>query len=114
MDNLSKISYILFAISLVALFIITRYYEPKEYSIRDAHDLDLESFATISGTVESAKVSGKNIILKISEMNYMTAFGNAEPRMNYSSLTGKKITIKGKITEYNGEREIDIYDYSVS
>lgn len=109
MENLTKASYIIFIISIILLFLITRFYEPKERSIADAKVQDEESFVTITGKIEKARSIGKSVILDISETISITAVGNIDPEMNYSGKIGKTVTIIGKISEYEGKKELMIY-----
>lgn len=109
MDNLIKASYVLFIVSIITLFFLTRFYEPKHRTISDAKTLASESFVTINGIVKKSRVSGKNVFLELNEISSITAMGSNDPKRNYSEMIGKPVTIIGKVSEYNGEKELMIY-----
>lgn len=109
MDILSKIAYISFIVSIFALYLITIFYEPRTYSIKDTNQLELESFVTINANVDNINIHEKNVFFKLSEIIEIDGMSNFDSNKNYTEMIGKKVKISGKITEYNGKREIIVY-----
>lgn len=109
MDNLTKASYVIFIISMLSLFVLTRFYEPGKRTIEDTKTMPDDSFVTISGKISGVKTYGKNYFLDIDEISSISAIGSIDPGTNYSGMKGKEVSIVGKITSYEGKKEIMIY-----
>jgi len=71
--------------------------------------LDFSLYPSLSGTIKKSNTFEKNVFLEINEISSITAVGNVDPKKNYSALIGKPITVVGKVTEYEGKKEVMIY-----
>ncbi len=102
--TLLRISAMTAVIGIIALFILTETIELTSYTILDAKETGGD--VKITGTVKSIKTTNGVTILTLKDET-----GEIKAVSFNSKILAKKgedIEVEGRITEYNGEKEIEI------
>lgn len=99
-----KLSLLISLAGIIALFILTEVIDISSYSIAEA--IETGGDVKITGTVKSIRTTNGVTILTVQdetgEIKAVDFNGKAQARK------GEEIEIEGKVTEYMGEKEIEI------
>lgn len=101
-----RIALVCALVGLTALFIISKHFDPKEYSIKDVRKERLNSLVKVSGVVESVRDTPKVLIITLEENKErikIVAFKEGRVAVKKNQV----IEIEGRLTEYEGEIEIE-------
>jgi DNA/RNA endonuclease YhcR with UshA esterase domain len=105
--DILKISLVIAAVGVIALFFMTQY---SKQDISKIEDLKIGQMYKVEGTVSSVYVSKDNhVFLKVSDNTGdvdVVAFKSANIDIAYDLVDGNQITVYGKVEEYKNKLEI--------
>lgn len=98
-------------VGIIALFFAAQTIKAEEMAIADAMQEKDGRQINVNGKVVEIKTinstNGNFAIVSIEEMQKISIFLQSEKSEgDYSSLIGKKVSVEGKIQDYNGKKEI--------
>jgi DNA/RNA endonuclease YhcR with UshA esterase domain len=104
-NTLLNISLMSSIVGILLILFITENIEPPEYKIKDITNNDIDKLVKITGELSILKETEGLYLLKLFDGEssiVIVAFKNEEIILN----DNERVTIKGKIVEYNNEFEL--------
>jgi exonuclease VII large subunit len=105
--DILRISIVIAAVGIIALFFITQY---KNEKVSKIADLKVGQIERIEGMVNSVYTSkDRHVFLKVSDSSGdidVVAFKSANIDLAYELENGDQVTVLGKVEEYKGKNEI--------
>lgn len=106
MENLVKLSFVMFSISLVSLVIVSRLFIPQTLSFDEAFSLDKGEFVTIDANLLEIYGGDNYFLLRFSQEKKFTVFADNIPSNLKNISYPKKVRFIAEVEKYDNKKEL--------
>lgn len=105
-DSLTKISLIISAVGIIALFFVANSLQPLEITAKTIDKSHVGTTVSVNGTIKSLAVKEGNIFISLEEGMRVVVFRNSAAGSDYGLKRNDRINVVGKVQLYKNELEI--------